>query len=63
MSGFDFLDEYNKLSSTVKKKCQVFIISSTIDDLDISRARKELNVAFFQVKPITKEFLNKIIPD
>lgn len=60
MSGFQFLEEFNKLSSALKKQCQVFIISSTIDDLDIVRARTDQNVAFFQVKPITKEFLNRI---
>ncbi|SHJ91357.1 CheY chemotaxis protein or a CheY-like REC (receiver) domain [Arenibacter nanhaiticus] len=60
MSGFEFLEEYNKLSTTLKKQCQVFIMSSTIDDLDIVRARTDQNVSFFQVKPITIEFLNRI---
>jgi hypothetical protein len=40
--------------------CHVFIISSTIDDLDILRARKEQNVQSFHIKPITKEILAQI---
>ena len=63
MSGFEFLEEYDKLSPTLKKYCKTFIISSTIDDYDIIRARTDQNVVFFQVKPITKEFLNRINAD
>jgi len=63
MSGFEFLEEYNKLSPTLKKYCKSFIISSTIDDYDIVRARTDQNVVFFQVKPITKKFLNRISAD
>lgn len=61
MSGFQFLDEYDKLSPTLKKHCKVFIISSTIDNIDIARARNDKNVVSFQVKPISKAFLDRII--
>jgi CheY-like chemotaxis protein len=60
MSGFDFLEEYNKLSLTLKQQCKVFVLSSTIDDLDILRASTDQNVTLFQIKPITKEFLERI---
>lgn len=59
MSGFEFLEEYNKLPHIAK----VFVMSSTIDDSDIIRARNFQNVVSFQVKPITKEFLNRIQND
>jgi CheY-like chemotaxis protein len=60
MSGFDFLEVYNKLCPNLKKQCKIFMISSTIDDVDILRARTDQNVTLFQVKPITKEFLDRI---
>lgn len=60
MSGFEFLEAYDKLPSTLKKYCKVFIISSTIDENDIERSRLDKNLTAFQVKPITKEFLNSI---
>lgn len=63
MSGFEFLEEYNRLSLITQKYSQVFIISSTIDDSDIIRARNYQNVVSFQVKPITKEFLFRIQND
>lgn len=61
MSGFEFLEAYDKLPSDLKNYCKVYIISSTIDDDDILRARRDKNVISFQVKPINKEFLNRII--
>ena len=60
MSGFEFLEAYDKLLNSLKNYCKTFIISSTIDDNDILRARRDKNVISFQVKPINKEFLNRI---
>ena len=61
MSGFEFLEAYDKLPVTLKKYCKVFIISSTIDDKDIERSLLDKNSTAFQVKPITKEFLDGIL--
>lgn len=63
MSGFEFLEAYDKLPISLKKYCKVFIISSTIDEYDIERSRLDKNLTAFQVKPITKEFLNSICAD
>jgi CheY-like chemotaxis protein len=63
MSGFEFMEAFEKLPSTLKKNCKVFIISSTIDENDIERSRLDKNLTAFQVKPITKEFLNSISAD
>ncbi|MET0759705.1 MAG: response regulator [Flavobacterium sp.] len=60
MSGFEFLEAYDKLPDALKNNCKTFIISSTIDDFDIALARNDKNVVSFQVKPITKEFLDRI---
>lgn len=54
MSGFEFLEAYDKLSTTLKNYCKVYIISSTIDNEDIARSSNNRNVLAFQVKPITK---------
>ncbi|KAB1155052.1 response regulator [Flavobacterium luteum] len=60
MSGFEFMEAFNTLPQFVKKYCKVFIISSTIDDSDISRVHVDPNIFGFLEKPITKEFLEKI---
>lgn len=61
MSGFEFLEAYDMLSATLKNYCKAYIISSTIDNEDIARSRSDRNVVAFHVKPITKEFLDRII--
>ncbi|TDO73157.1 response regulator receiver domain-containing protein [Flavobacterium chryseum] len=61
MSGFEFLDAYDKLSPSLKKYAKAYIISSTIDNEDIARSINNKNVVSFHVKPITKEFLDRII--
>ena len=63
MSGFEFLEAYDKLPAALKKYCKIFIISSSIDDNDIARSKMDINLTAFQVKPITKEFLNSIYAD
>jgi CheY-like chemotaxis protein len=63
MSGFEFMESYEKLPLTLKNNCKVFIISSTIDENDIERSNKDKNITAFQVKPITKEFLESIKAD
>jgi CheY-like chemotaxis protein len=63
MSGFEFLDAYDQLPTDLKNNCRTYIISSTIDDDDIVRARRDKNVVSFQVKPINKEFLERITAD
>lgn len=60
MSGFEFSAAFEKLSDKFKKNCKVFIISSTIDDRDIVRTKTDPNIECFQVKPITKSFLDRI---
>lgn len=60
MSGFEFMVVYDKLPSTFKNNCKVFIISSSIDENDITQSNTNKNITAFREKPITKEFLNSI---
>jgi CheY-like chemotaxis protein len=60
MSGFEFMEAYDKLPNLLKKNCMVFIISSSIDESDIARSIKDKNITAFQVKPISKAFLESI---
>lgn len=63
MSGFEFMKEYDKLPPALKNHCKVYIISSTIDNEDIVKSHSDKNVFSFQVKPITKDFLDRIIAE
>lgn len=60
MSGFEFMEAYDKLPATLKAFCKVFIVSSSIDFHDLDRANNDENVEAFCEKPISSEFLQSI---
>mgnify|MGYP000450382836 CR=1 FL=1 len=45
----------------VKNNCRAFIISSSIDDRDISLANNNKNIVGFHEKPMTKDFLATVL--
>jgi len=61
MSGFEFMEAYDKLPMSLKNNCRVHIISSTIDHDDISHGQSDKNVVAFQVKSINKEILDLLL--
>ena len=61
MSGFEFMAEYDKLPTALKKHCRAFIISSSIDEQDVAKANRDKNIVAMKEKPITKEFLIGIL--
>ena len=61
MSGFEFMAEYDKLPPSLKKHCRVFIISSSQDEQDVTKANRDSNILAMEEKPITNEFLKGIL--
>ncbi len=60
MSGFEFMKEYDKLSTPLKDLCKVFIISSSLDEQDLNCANNDKNIVAMKEKPVTKEFLTNL---
>ena len=60
MSGFEFIEIYDQLSTKLKSNCDVYIISSTINEEDIKKINSDKNIRAFHEKPITKGFLDYI---
>ena len=60
MSGFEFMEAFDGLPARVKKYCKAYIVSSSIDENDILRAKNDTNIIAFQEKPITRKFLDHI---
>ena len=51
--GFDFLDEFKLLPEAVTKKTKIVMLSSTMSESDISRARENKLVRFLIHKPLS----------
>jgi CheY-like chemotaxis protein len=55
MDGFQFLEEFEKLSNVVKKKCKIVMLTSSINPQDFSRSKKYDNVKVYLNKPLSHE--------
>jgi CheY-like chemotaxis protein len=60
MDGFEFLSLFEKIDSEFTKKCKICVVSSSIDDNDIIKARLDENVYTFISKPLTLEVLKSL---
>ena len=60
MDGFQFLEEFEKLTSTAKKKCKIVMLTSSINPQDFSRSKKYENVKLYLNKPLTHENIIKL---
>ncbi|MFV5691064.1 response regulator [Flavobacterium sp. LT1R49] len=64
MDGFEFLSEFEMLPEELKKETQIFMLSSTLDPYDITRAKSNKYVKSILSKPFpVKEFSEIIYPD
>ena len=61
MNGWDFLQEYREFPTDFRETCQVFILSSSLDKQDISRAREYKEVRDYLTKPLREATLRKIL--
>ncbi len=55
MDGFQFLDEFEKLSDVTRKKCRIVMLTSSINPQDFNRSKKYENVKLYLNKPLTHE--------
>lgn len=60
MSGFDFLEEYEKLSDTIKKHCIIMMLTTSLNEKDRLRAEENKYVCSFMNKPLNPEKVQNI---
>jgi CheY-like chemotaxis protein len=60
MNGFEFLEEFNKLSPDEKNDTKVVIVTSSESDTDIKKARA-LGAAAYLIKPLKDEKLSAVL--
>lgn len=59
MSGFEFLQEYDKLDDDVKK-AKIFMLSSSLDPTDLKRSVENKYITQFIHKPLTHKILEEL---
>jgi CheY-like chemotaxis protein len=60
MDGFQFLDEFEKLTTIAKKKCKIVMLTSSINPQDFNRSKKYENVKLYLNKPLSHESIIKL---
>jgi CheY-like chemotaxis protein len=60
MDGFQFLDEFERLSESIKKQCKVVMLTSSLNPQYMNRAKKNQFVLKYINKPLTQENLKKL---
>src|SRR3954453_14410584 len=61
MDGFEFLDKYEKLPSSVHEHCTVIMLSSSADPRDRERIKNNPFVKKFINKPLDKEKIQELL--
>lgn len=60
MDGFQFLDEFEKLNDGTKEKCNIVMLTSSINPQDVNKSKKYTYVKKYINKPLTQENLEKL---
>ncbi len=60
MDGFQFLEEFEKLTPVAKKKCKIVMLTSSINPQDFNRSKKYDNVIQYLNKPLSHESIVKL---
>ena len=60
MYGFQFLDEFEKLNDATKEKCNIVMLTSSINPQDVNKSKKYTYVKKYINKPLTQENLEKL---
>ncbi len=60
MDGFEFLEEFEKLIENISEKCQVLMLSSSMDPYDTKRANENLTVKSLLNKPLSNNILSNL---
>ena len=60
MDGFQFLDEFEKLSNVAKRKCKIVMLTSSINPQDFNRSKKYEAVKLYLNKPLSHESIIKL---
>ncbi|MDG4715344.1 MULTISPECIES: response regulator [Winogradskyella] len=61
MDGFQFMEEYVKIKPKVGKKIVIYMVSSSVDSVDIERAKSISEISDYIIKPIKPGELRRII--
>ena len=61
MNGWEFLEEYHKLTREQKAKVVIIMLTTSLNPADKKRAEQFPDITDFNSKPLTEEMMNEIL--
>ncbi len=61
MDGYQFMEEYVKIKSKLGKKTVIYMVSSSVDPVDIEKAKRISDISDYIIKPIEPGKLKSIM--
>ena len=61
MDAWEFLDRFDNLDHTIRKRVKIHILSSSVNKQDMVRAEANKHVEYYLIKPLTKESIKLIV--
>ncbi|UWX54938.1 response regulator [Maribacter litopenaei] len=61
MDGYEFIEHYKNLPSTLKDKCRVFVLSSSTNPTDVARSESYEEIEKHLAKPLAHHSIEKLI--
>ena len=61
IDGWGFLEKFDKIKTGLAKEIKIFIVSSSVDEKDISRSQSYSSVKGFISKPLTPDIIRNTI--
>lgn len=58
--GWEFLEDYKDLDKEVRQKISLYMVTSSVIQSDIDKAKQDENIVDFVSKPITNEKLEEL---
>ena len=63
MTGFEFINEFNKLKNINKKRVKIYILSSSTNSDDIEKAKKQRSCIGFINKPLSCHSIKNVLAE
>jgi CheY-like chemotaxis protein len=61
MNGWEFLDAYTSIKPNLTKPVTIYVVSSSVDEIDVSKSRQYDTVKGYIVKPVLREKFRQIL--
>ena len=63
MDGYQFIEEYRKIKSKLSKKIIIYMLSSSIDPVDLEKVKLIDEVSYYITKPIKHDVLKDLFQE